>query len=240
MNNIPGSGCFFRRILILLFAAALFPLAASGGRPEPAGSPPAPAGMKSGPEAGSPRAGSSDGETETAVLAGGCFWGMEGVFERLEGVEDVVSGYSGGEAATAHYNMVGSGTTGHAESVRIVYDPARISYRTLLEVFFTVAHNPTELNYQGPDHGTQYRSAVFYADEEQARIAREVIDRVEAEKLYREPVVTQVTPLSAFYPAEDYHQDFMRINPNHPYIVYWDVPRVKALEKTYPELLRKE
>ena len=175
--------------------------------------------------------------TETAVLAGGCFWGVEAVFERLDGVLDVASGYSGGDADTASYYEVGSGTTGHAESVEIIYDPDRIDFKVLLEVFFNVAHDPTQLNYQGPDRGTEYRSAVFYADEEQKRITEQYIKELAAEKIYAGPIVTQVVPLEEFYPAEDYHQDFMQLNPEHPYILYWDLPKIIHLEKTYPELL---
>ena len=171
------------------------------------------------------------------MLAGGCFWGMEGVFERLKGVEDVVSGYSGGDQATAHYEIVGTGTTGHAESIRVLYDPSQISYGTLLKVFLSVAHDPTQLNYQGPDHGTQYRSVIFYADEEQKRIAEEYIRTLNRDKVFAEPIVTQVLPLKAFYPAEGYHQDFMANNPSYPYIVYWDLPKIRHLEKEYPGLL---
>jgi peptide-methionine (S)-S-oxide reductase len=175
--------------------------------------------------------------TETAVLAGGCFWGVEAVFERLEGVLDVVSGYSGGDAETASYQLVGTGKTGHAESVEIVFDPAVIGYGTLLQVFFTVAHDPTQLNYQGPDIGTEYRSAIFYADEEQKRIAEEYIRSLDEAKAFPEPIVTQVVPLDRFYPAEDYHQDFLRLHPTHPYIVYWDLPKIRHLEEAFPELL---
>ena len=174
---------------------------------------------------------------EQAVFAGGCFWGVEAVYERLDGVVDVVSGYSGGEADTAHYNIIGSGKTGHAEAVNIVFDPQKVSYETLLDVFFSVAHDPTQLNYQGPDHGTQYRSAVFYTDENQKMITEEVIARLNAEGVYRDPIVTEVNSLDVFYPAEPYHQDFMERNPNHPYIVYWDQPKISQLEKSYPELL---
>jgi peptide-methionine (S)-S-oxide reductase len=177
------------------------------------------------------------GSTQTAVLAGGCFWGMEGVFERLKGVENVVSGYSGGESRTAHYNIVSSGTTKHAESIEITFDPSSISYGKLLEVYFSVAHDPTELNYQGPDRGTQYRSAVFYADDHQKRIAEEYIRKLDRAGVFQKPIVTQVVPLKAFYPAEDYHQDFMDRNPNHPYIMYWDVPKVKHLKEAFPELV---
>lgn len=179
------------------------------------------------------------GLSATAVLAGGCFWGMEGVFERLRGVKDVVSGYSGGDQSTAHYQIVGTGRTGHAESIRMTYDPSQISYGTLLKVFFSVAHDPTQLNYQGPDHGPQYRSAIFYADEEQRRIAQEYIRTLERAKVFDKPVVTQVVALKAFYPAEDYHQDFMDKNPNYPYIVYWDIPKVRHLEEEYPKLLAR-
>jgi len=175
--------------------------------------------------------------TETAVLAGGCFWGVEAVFERLEGVLDVVSGYSGGDEETARYELVGTGMTGHAESVQITFDPALISYGTLLQVFFTVAHDPTQLNYQGPDIGTEYRSAVFYADEEQKRIAEEYIRSLDKAKAFPEPIATQVAPLDGFYPAEEYHQDFLRRHPTHPYIVYWDLPKIRHLEEEYPELL---
>jgi peptide-methionine (S)-S-oxide reductase len=174
---------------------------------------------------------------ETAVLAGGCFWGVEAVFERLDGVLDVVSGYSGGDADTASYQQVGSGKTGHAESVQIVFDPEIIAFDVLLEVFFNVAHDPTQLNFQGPDVGSEYRSAVFFTSDEQKRATERTIRKLEAEKVFGKPIVTEVAPLDAFYPAEDYHQDFMRLNPRHPYIVYWDVPKVKHLEKAYPELL---
>lgn len=178
--------------------------------------------------------------TETAVLAGGCFWGVEAVFERLDGVLDVVSGYSGGEAGTANYRAVGTGTTGHAESVRIIFDPELIAFDVLLEVFFNVAHDPTQLNYQGPDIGSEYRSAVFFASDEQQQITDRFIKKLDVEGTFKKPIVTRVVPLEAFYPAEDYHQDFMRLNPRHPYIVYWDVPKVAHLEKAYPELLTEQ
>jgi peptide-methionine (S)-S-oxide reductase len=178
--------------------------------------------------------------TQTAVLAGGCFWGMEGIFERLKGVKDVTSGYSGGNRETAHYDIVSTGSTGHAESVRITYDPAQISFGTLLKVYFSVAHDPTELNYQGPDQGTQYRSAIFYATEEQRKTAESYIQSLNGARVFRKTIVTQVVPLTAFYPAEDYHQDFMDRNPGYPYIVYWDLPRVAALEKTYPQLIARK
>lgn len=177
------------------------------------------------------------GSTQTAVLAGGCFWGMEGVFERLKGVMNVTSGYSGGEADKARYDMVSHGITNHAESIQVTFDPSSISYGQLLKVYFSVAHDPTQLNYQGPDKGTQYRSAVFYTDDLQKHIAEEYIRTLGRSRVFREPIVTQLVPLEAFYPAEDYHQDFMTRNPNHPYIRYWDVPKVKHLNEAFPELV---
>jgi peptide-methionine (S)-S-oxide reductase len=174
---------------------------------------------------------------QTAVLAGGCFWGMEGVFEDLKGVRDVVSGYSGGAKDTAWYEMVSSGTTGHAESVRITYDPAVVDYGTLLKVFFSVAHDPTQLNYQGPDHGTQYRSVVFFSDDYQKTLAEGYIRALEAARVFPQRIVTEVVPLKAFYPAEEYHQDFMKKNPDYPYIVYWDKPKIAQLEKDFPGLV---
>ncbi|MEA2664392.1 MAG: peptide-methionine (S)-S-oxide reductase [Candidatus Eremiobacteraeota bacterium] len=174
-----------------------------------------------------------------AVLAGGCFWGMEGVFEHVDGVTNVVAGYSGGSAATAHYDMTSSGTTGHAESVEITYDPARVSYETLLEVFFTVAHDPTTLNRQGPDAGTQYRSAVFYADETQKRAAQAEIAALTGAHAFPAPIVTQVVPLRAFYPAEAHHQHYMARNPYDPYILINDRPKLTALRAKFPALAKK-
>ncbi|MGA2642350.1 MAG: peptide-methionine (S)-S-oxide reductase MsrA [Spirochaetia bacterium] len=174
---------------------------------------------------------------QTAVLAGGCFWGMEGVFERLKGVKEAVSGYSGGEAATAQYGLVSSGTTGHAESIQVTYDPSVISYGTLLKVYFSIAHDPTELNYQGPDHGTQYRSAIFFANEGQKAGAEGYIEAMRKAKTFSRPIVTEVVPLKAFYPAEEYHQHFMDRNPASPYILMWDRPKVSALMRTYAELV---
>ncbi|OHD73966.1 MAG: peptide-methionine (S)-S-oxide reductase [Spirochaetes bacterium RBG_16_67_19] len=177
--------------------------------------------------------------TRTAVFAGGCFWGVEAVFERLKGVQEVVSGYSGGEAKTAHYEVVGTGRTGHAESVRVIYDASRVSYGTLLKVFFSVAHDPTQFNFQGPDYGTQYRSAIFYADAAQRRVAEEYIRSLDKGRVYGKKIVTQLSPLEAFYPAEDYHQDYLRQHPTQPYIMMWDLPKIAALEKEYPQLLEK-
>jgi peptide-methionine (S)-S-oxide reductase len=173
----------------------------------------------------------------TAVLAGGCFWGMEGVFEQLKGVTNVVSGFAGGSALTAHYEVVSTGVTGHAESVQITYDPARISYHQLLEVYFMVAHDPTELNRQGPDEGTQYRSAIFYANPAQKSEAEAYIRKLTADKAFPAPIVTQVVPLTGFYAAEDYHQHYMRLHPDDPYIVYNDVPKIGQLKKLFPQLV---
>ncbi len=178
------------------------------------------------------------GTTETAVLAGGCFWGVEGVFERLKGVSNVVSGFAGGNAATAHYEMVSTGETGHAESVEITFDPSRISYEQLLKVFFSVAHDPTEVNRQGPDSGTQYRSAIFYTSEEQKRVAETYIKQLEEAKVYRRRIATQVVPLKGFYAAEAYHQHFLDRNPTYPYIVYNDLPKIEQLRKQFPELVK--
>jgi peptide-methionine (S)-S-oxide reductase len=180
------------------------------------------------------------GTQQTAVLAGGCFWGVEAVFERLEGVSDVVSGFAGGNRANAHYEMVSTGTTGHAESVQITYDPAKITYGQLLKVFFAVAHDPTELNRQGPDEGPQYRSAIFYTTPEQKAVAESYIRQLDEAKLFRRRIVTEVTPLSGFYPAEAYHQNFLDRNPTYPYIVYNDLPKLDHLKKEFPELLKKK
>ncbi len=175
---------------------------------------------------------------ETAVLAGGCFWGLEAVFEHLNGVTDVVSGYSGGSKSSAHYDIVSGGNTGHAESVKITYDPARITFGQLLNVYFSVAHDPTELNRQGPDTGTQYRSAIFYANEEQKRVAQAYTQQLEKLKVFPKPFVTQIVPLAAFYPAEAYHQDFIQRNPNYPYVVFNDLPKLKQLKEQFPELVK--
>lgn len=185
-----------------------------------------------------PAAPPSHETTEKVVLAGGCFWGMEAVFESLRGVENVVSGYSGGSAATAHYEIVSTGRTGHAESVEVTFDPAQISFGELLKVYFSVAHNPTELNYQGPDEGTQYRSAIFYTSPEQRNLAVAYIRELTAAHVYRAPIVTQVVPFKAFYPAEAYHQHFVQRNPNYPYVYYEDRPKLEALKRDYPELLK--
>jgi peptide-methionine (S)-S-oxide reductase len=173
---------------------------------------------------------------QTAVLAGGCFWGMEGVFEHVKGVTHVVSGYAGGNADTATYPQVSTGRTGHAESVRISYDPARISYGQLLRVFFSVAHDPTELNRQGPDTGTQYRSVIFYANAEQKRVADDYIAQLQKTKAFPRPIVTQVVPLKGFYDAEAYHQNYLDHHPNQPYIVINDLPKIANLKMQFPSL----
>ena len=176
--------------------------------------------------------------TQTAVLAGGCFWGVEAVFERLKGVTDVVSGFAGGSKATAHYEVVSRGMTGHAEAVRVTFDPAQITYGQLLRMFFAVAHDPTQLNRQGPDEGTQYRSSIFYADEEQRQVALAYIQQLDAAKVFKRAIVTTVVPLQGFYAAEAYHQDFVAHNPTYPYVVFNDLPKVEHLEKAFPELLK--
>lgn len=173
---------------------------------------------------------------ETAVLAGGCFWGVEAVFEHVNGVQSVTSGYSGGSAKTANYETVSEGSTGHAESVRITYDPSKISYGQLLKVFFAVAHDPTELNRQGPDSGTQYRSAIFYANEEQKRIALGYIEQLNSAHVFAKPIVTEISALKAFYPAEDYHQDYLAHHLDQPYIVVNDLPKLTNLRQQLPNL----
>ncbi len=170
---------------------------------------------------------------QTAVLAGGCFWGVDAVFKHVRGVSNVLSGYAGGSAATAQYEVVSTGTTGHAESVKITYDPSQISYAQLLRIFFSVAHDPTELNWQGPDTGSQYRSAIFYADAAQRQTALAYIEQLTTAKVFPAPIVTQVVPLQGFYPAEAYHQDFLARHPNYPYIVYNDLPKLRALQEKF-------
>ncbi|HKP39193.1 MAG TPA: peptide-methionine (S)-S-oxide reductase MsrA [Pyrinomonadaceae bacterium] len=177
---------------------------------------------------------------QTAVLAGGCFWGIEAVYEHVKGVTRVESGYAGGSAETAQYGTVSSGRTGHAESVHITYDPSQITYGQLLKVFFAVAHDPTELNRQGPDTGTQYRSAIFYANDEQRRIAESYISQLDQAKVFPHKIVTQVAPLKEFHAAEGYHQDYLANHPNEPYIVYNDLPKLEALRKQLPELYREK
>jgi len=176
---------------------------------------------------------------ETAVLAGGCFWGMQGVFQHAKGVTKVVAGYAGGTKETANYEMVGTERTGHAESVEITFDPKQVSYGQLLRLYFGVAHAPTQLNRQGPDTGPSHRSEIFYANPDQERIARAYVAQLDLAKVFRGPIVTKVEPLQALYPAEDYHQDFLVRNPNYPYIVINDLPKVAAFKRIFPELYRE-
>ncbi len=176
--------------------------------------------------------------SQTLVVAGGCFWGVEGVFKHVKGVISATSGYAGGDASTANYETTSSGRTGHAESVSIAYDPSQVTVGQLLKVFFSVAHNPTELNRQGPDHGTQYRSAIFYKGDEQKRVIQAYIDQLQQAKIYSGPIVTQVTPLVAFYPAEAYHQNYLALHPMQPYIVINDMPKIEALKAKFPSMYR--
>jgi len=177
---------------------------------------------------------------QAAVLAGGCFWCVEAVFQQIEGVKKVVSGYSGGEASTAHYDIVCTGQTGHAESVQVTFDPHKITYGQLLKVFFDVAHDPTQLNRQGPDTGTQYRSAIFYSNAEQKKIAEAYIKQLNDAKVFRAPIVTQVVPLKAFYPAEEHHQNFCNRNPHNPYVMAVAMPKVEKVKDKVPELTKSK
>jgi peptide-methionine (S)-S-oxide reductase len=180
------------------------------------------------------------GGDHTAVLAGGCFWGIEAVFERLAGVKDVVSGFAGGGKASARYELVSTGTTGHAEAVKITYDAKQVSYGQLLKVFFAVAHDPTQLNRQGPDEGPQYRSSIFYATAQQKAVAEAYIKQLNAAHTFRRPIVTTVVSLEGFYPAEPYHQDFVARNPDYPYVVFNDLPKLEHLRKLLPELVKRK
>ena len=186
---------------------------------------------------GAPPKAATPGEA-TAVFAGGCFWGVDAVFKHVKGVKSVVSGYSGGSAQTAKYMLVGTGTTGHAEAVKVTYDPSQITYADLMKVFFSVAHDPTEKDRQGPDVGTQYRSAIFYADPQQKELAQRYIAQLDAAKAFGKPIVTEVAALDKFYPAEDYHQNYLALHPNQPYIVYNDLPKLEALKKEFPAWYR--
>ena len=209
---------------VLLALAAVTAVTGAGRFPEPVRD--------------TPRAATSG--KETAVLAGGCFWGVEAVFEDLNGVTDVVSGYAGGKKATAHYEQVGTGRTGHAEAVKITYDPSQITYGQLLKVFFSVAHDPTELNRQGPDEGPQYRSSIFYANDEQKEVATAYIAQLNEAKIFKKPIATTAVPLDEFYVAEAYHQDYLKLHPTQPYIVYNDLPKLKHLKEQWPDLLKKK
>jgi peptide-methionine (S)-S-oxide reductase len=182
---------------------------------------------------------SPNGAPQTVVLAGGCFWGVQGVFEHVKGVTQAVSGYSGGTKETAHYEMVGTERTGHAESVQVTYDPKQISYGKVLQIYFSVAHNPTELNYQGPDSGPSYRSAIFYANDEQKRVAQAYIAQLDKAHVFSAPIVTKLESLTGFYPAENYHQDFLLLHPTYPYIVFNDLPKVENLKRLFPDYYRE-
>jgi len=175
---------------------------------------------------------------QTAVFAGGCFWGVDAVFKHVKGVSNVVSGYAGGSAATAHYEMVSEGTTGHAEAVRVSFDPAQVSYQQLLEVFFSVAHDPTQLDRQGPDVGSQYRSAIFFTSAVQQQLAQRHIQKLTEARIFPAAIVTQVVPLQQFYPAEDYHQNYLALHPYQPYIVFNDIPKLEQLRKKFPAWYR--
>ncbi len=176
--------------------------------------------------------------SQTVVLAGGCFWGVQAVYQHTKGVTQAVSGYAGGKKETAHYEMVGTGRTGHAESVSVTFDPQQISYGKILQIYFSVAHNPTELNRQGPDSGTQYRSTIFYANEDQKRIAEAYIAQLDKAHVFSRSIVTTLEPLSGFYPAEDYHQDFAVLHPTYPYIVFNDLPKVDNLKRLFADFYR--
>lgn len=175
---------------------------------------------------------------QTTVFAGGCFWGVDAVFKHVKGVSEVVSGYAGGSAVTAHYEQVSTGGTGHAEAVRIRFDPAQVSYQQLLQIFFSVAHDPTQLNRQGPDVGSQYRSAIFYVSAEQQKAAQSYIQQLTTARTFSAPIVTQVVPLRQFYLAEEYHQNYLALHPNQPYIVFNDMPKLQQLRKQFPALYR--
>ncbi|MEX5581341.1 peptide-methionine (S)-S-oxide reductase MsrA [Pseudomonas lurida] len=183
---------------------------------------------------------SDSGNLQTAVFAGGCFWGVQGVFQHVQGVKNAVSGYDGGTASTAQYESVSDGDTGHAESVAVTYDPSTVSYGKLLQIYFSVAHNPTELNRQGPDTGTQYRSAIFAQNAAQQKVAQAYIAQLDAAKAFDKPIVTQIEMGKPFYPAESYHQDFLTENPSYPYIVINDLPKVAQLKKLFPDQYRAE
>jgi peptide-methionine (S)-S-oxide reductase len=222
MSKMKRFQPFIRLLLLLPLFGLLACNAAHGQFPDAATQAPAPA---------------ASGQ-QTAVFSGGCFWGVDAVFKHVRGVSGVVSGYSGGSKATANYETVSTGLTGHAESVQVTFDPAQVPYTTLLKVFFSVAHDPTELNRQGPDHGTQYRSAIFYANDEQKQTAMAYIEQLNKAKVFSAPIVTQVVPLQAFYAAEGYHQNFLEHNLDYPYIVYNDLPKLRVLQKQFPDLYK--
>jgi peptide-methionine (S)-S-oxide reductase len=219
--------CFLSRLSSLFFTVTLAAVSACSAGDRPITN--LPAASKDAPLA-------TVKAKQTAVLAGGCFWGIQAVFQHVKGVISATSGYSGGSAKTAGYELVSTGSTGHAESVSISYDPSQITYGQLLRIFFSVAHDPTQLNRQGPDEGSQYRSSIFYNSDEQKRIAEAYIAQLEKAKVFPRPIVTQVVPLTTFYPAESYHQDYATRHPNSPYIVYNDAPKVAHLHQQFPDL----
>lgn len=214
---------------VALAAAMAVPLVQRAQAEEPAVAIPPPSFDAAAPASGLQR----------VVLAGGCFWGVQAVFQHTAGVTAAVSGYAGGEKDTAHYETVGTGRTGHAESVAVTFDPQKVSLGKILQIYFSVAHNPTELNRQGPDAGTQYRSAIFFADDDQKRIAERYIAELDKVHVFGEPIVTRLEALRGFYPAEDYHQDFATLHPYHPYIAFNDRPKVENLKRLFPELYRE-
>jgi peptide-methionine (S)-S-oxide reductase len=211
---------------VLIFGSLLATLACNAKASPNAG---VPAPVLDAPRASAPA-------QQTAVVSGGCFWGVQAVFQHVKGVVSATSGYSGGSAKTAEYETVSTGETGHAESVQIVYDPSQITYGELLRVFFSVAHDPTELNRQGPDQGTQYRSSIFYGNDEQKRIAEAYIAQLDSAKVFPRPIATKVVALQAFYPAEAYHQNYAALHPNQPYIMFNDAPKVEHLKQQFPDL----
>jgi peptide-methionine (S)-S-oxide reductase len=211
----------------LLLLGSLLGATACTAKANPASAVPA-------PTVDAPRA--SAAAQQSAVISGGCFWGIQAVFQHVKGVISATSGYAGGSAKTAEYEIVSTGETGHAESVQIVYDPSQITYGELLRVFFSVAHDPTQLNRQGPDSGTQYRSSIFYSNDEQKRIAEAYIAQLDKAKIFSRPIVTKVVPLEGFYPAEAYHQNYATLHPNQPYILFNDAPKVEHLRKEFPDL----
>jgi peptide-methionine (S)-S-oxide reductase len=223
-----------RRVLVTAITATLFTavsIRVNAAAPHPANSFPRPA-------LDEPVA-ANKGKQEIAVLSGGCFWGLQAVYQHTRGVISATSGYAGGNADTAQYEQVGTGSTGHAESVKVVYDPAQITYGQILMIFFSVAHNPTELNKQGPDWGTQYRSSIFCSNDEQKKIATAYVAQLEAAKVYPQKIVTQIVALNGFYPAEAYQQDYVKHHPNNPYITINDLPKLANLKREFPELYRE-
>jgi peptide-methionine (S)-S-oxide reductase len=224
-----------RRVALMASALLMLPFLAMAGRSSVAAERP----TVIPPPAVDAAAPGGDG-LQTAVLAGGCFWGVQAVFQHTKGVMRAVSGYAGGEKATAHYEMVGTGRTGHAESVQVTFDPKQISYGRILQIYFSVAHNPTELNRQGPDTGPQYRSNIFYANDEQKRVAEAYIAQLDKAHVFSRPIVTKVTALAGFYPAEDYHQDYATLHPDNPYIAYNDTPKISHLKQLFADLYRDQ